>query len=352
MRKFDYSFLNNGMLPANLVNLTSNIAALKTMAGVRKEEYTQIFTELEAVAKVQSIKSSNAIEGIVTSDERIAAIVNQNSAPLNHNEAEIAGYRDALNEIHLGYEHIDFRQSDILRLHEMMMSFAGYEYGGQYKTDDNVILEIDTVGNRRVRFRPTPASETPKAMEQLELAYLDARSDANINQLLLIPCVILDFLCIHPFNDGNGRMSRLLTLLLLYRSGYIVGKYISIEKLISDTKETYYEALQASSYNWHEGTNDYAPFVTYMLGVLVAAYRDFESRIELLTTKGLSKPDRVREIIKNHLGKITKSEIMAACPDISQITVQRALAELLKSGEIIKLGGGRYTSYTWNRERE
>ena len=218
MRKFDYSFLNNGLLPANLVNLTSNIAALKTMAGVRKDEYTQIFTELEAVAKVQSIKSSNAIEGIVTSDERIAAIVNQNSAPLNHNEAEIAGYRDALNEIHLGYEHIDFRQSDILRLHEMMMSFAGYEYGGQYKTDDNVILEIDADGNRRVRFRPTPASETPKAMEQLELAYLDARSDANINQLLLIPCVILDFLCIHPFRDGNGRMSRLLSLLLLYKT--------------------------------------------------------------------------------------------------------------------------------------
>ena len=153
MRKFDYSFLNNGLLPANFVNLTSNIAALKTMAGVRKNEYTQIFTELEAVAKVQSIKSSNAIEGIVTSDERIAAIVNQNSAPLNHNEAEIAGYRDALNEIHLGYEHIDFRQSDILRLHEMMMSFAGYAYGGQYKTDDNVILEIDADGNRRVRFR-------------------------------------------------------------------------------------------------------------------------------------------------------------------------------------------------------
>ena len=234
MRKFDYSFLNNGLLPANLVNLTSNIAALKTMAGVRKDEYTQIFTELEAVAKVQSIKSSNAIEGIVTSDERIAAIVNQNSAPLNHNEAEIAGYRDALNAIHLGYAHIDFRRSDVLRLHEMMMSFAGYEYGGQYKTDDNVILEIDADGNRRVRFRPTPASETPKAMEQLELAYLDARSDANINQLLLIPCVILDFLCIHPFRDGNGRMSRLLSLLLLYKNGFDAGKYVSFEEQINN----------------------------------------------------------------------------------------------------------------------
>ena len=173
MRKFDYSFLNNGLLPASLVNLTSSIFALKTMAGVRQEEYSRIFTELEAVAKVQSVKSSNAIEGIITSDERIAAIVNQNSAPLNHNEAEIAGYRDALNEIHLGFEHIDFREHDILRLHEMMMSFAGYEYGGQYKTDDNVILEIDAEGNRRVRFRPTPAAETPKAMEQLELSYMD-----------------------------------------------------------------------------------------------------------------------------------------------------------------------------------
>ena len=146
-------------------------------------------------------------------------------------------------------------------------------------------------------------------------------------------------------------MSRLMTLLLLYRSGYLVGKYISIEKLISDTKETYYESLQASSCNWHGGTNDYAPFVTYMLGVLAAAYRDFESRIELLTTKGLSKPDRVREIIKSHLGKITKSEIMAKCPDISQITVQRALAELLKSGEVIKLSGGRYTAYVWSGEQ-
>ena len=170
MRKFDYSFLNNGLLPANLVNLTANISSLKTMAGVRKDEYKQIFTELEAVAKVQSIKSSNAIEGIVTSDERIAAIVNQNSAPLNHNEAEIAGYRDALNEIHSGFEYIDFRERDILRLHEMMMSFAGYGYGGQYKADDNEILEIGSDGNRRVRFRPAPANETAMAMEQLELA--------------------------------------------------------------------------------------------------------------------------------------------------------------------------------------
>ena len=343
MRKFDYSFLNNGLLPANLVNLTSNIAALKTMAGVRKDEYTQIFTELEAVAKVQSIKSSNAIEGIVTSDERIAAIVNQNSAPLNHNEAEIAGYRDALNAIHLGYAHIDFRRSDVLRLHEMMMSFAGYEYGGQYKTDDNVILEIDADGNRRVRFRPTPASETPKAMEQLELAYLDARSDANINQLLLIPCVILDFLCIHPFRDGNGRMSRLLTTLLLYRAGYEVGKYISLEAKIAKNKDAYYAALEDSQVGWHEQQDDPTAFVKYLLSTIIAAYRDFDDRIQIVSPTSL---DTVKNAIENKLGKFTKKEILELCPSLSASTVERHLKKLVADGYIIKHGAGKNTHYT------
>ena len=163
---------------------------------------------------------------------------------------------------------------------------------------------------------------------------------------------ILDFLCIHPFNDGNGRMSRLLTLLILYRSGYLVGKYISIERLIADSKETYYEALQESSAGWHEGENDYLPFVRYMLGIVTAAYREFSSRVDILITKGLSKPDRVREIVRNTTGRITKMQIMRQCPDISQKTVERALAEMLKNSEIIKIGGGRYTSYTWNWEKE
>ncbi len=336
MRKFDYSFLNNGLLPANLVNLTSNIAALKTMEGVRKDEYTQIFTELEAVAKVQSIKSSNAIEGIVTSDERIAAIVNQNSAPLNHNEAEIAGYRDALNEIHLGYEHIDFRQSDILRLHEMMMSFAGYEYGGQYKTEDNVILEIDADGNRRVRFRPTPANETPKAMEQLELAYLDARSDANINQLLLIPCVILDFLCIHPFRDGNGRMSRLLSLLLLYKNGFDAGKYVSFEEQINNYKAYYYEALRQSSY---------FPFIENFLSTLYMCYKELDKRFAVVNAQKVTKKARVEATVLNSLTPISKAEICQILPDVSPTTVEAVLGIMVKTGSIKRLGAGRATRY-------
>ena len=161
---------------------------------------------------------------------------------------------------------------------------------------------------------------------------------------------ILDFLCIHPFNDGNGRMSRLLTLLLLYQSGFIVGKYVSIEKIIEESKKTYYEALQDSSIKWHENENDYKPFVNYMLGVIINAYKEFESRVKLVTNPNLSKADRIREIVKNHIGTITKSELMEMNPDISDTTIQRTLAELLKRGEIEKIGGGRYTKYVWKME--
>lgn len=345
MRKFGYSFLDNGLLPANLVNLTSNITALKTMAGVRKDEYMRIFTELEAVAKVQSIKSSNAIEGIVTDDARIIEIVNQNSAPLNHNEAEIAGYRDALNEIHQGYEHIDFRQSDILRLHEMMMSFAGYEYGGKYKTDDNVILEIDNDGNRRVRFRPIPAIETSKAMEQLELAYMDARSNSNINQLLLIPCVILDFLCIHPFRDGNGRMSRLLSLLLLYKNGFDAGKYVSFEEQINNYKAHYYEALRQSSIGWNANENTYFPFIENFLSTLYMCYKELDKRFAVVHGKKITKTARIEATVLNSLTPLSKAEICKILPDVSATTVEAVLGAMVRSGTVKRVGAGRGARY-------
>ena len=345
MRKFDYSFLNNGLLPASLINLTSNISALKTMAGIRKEEYAQVFTELEVVAKVQSIKSSNAIEGIVTSDERIAAIVNQNSAPLNHNEAEIAGYRDALNEIHLGFEYMDLRERDILRLHEMMMSPAGYEYGGQYKTDDNVILEVDSDGNRRVRFCPTPAEETPKAMEQLELAYMEAHSDAGINQLLLIPCVILDFLCIHPFRDGNGRMSRLLSLLLLYKNGFDAGKYVSFEEQINNYKAYYYEALRQSSKGWETNENSYFPFIENFLTTLYMCYKELDKRFAVVHGKKITKKARIEATVLNSLTPLSKAEICKILPDVSPTTVEAVLGAMVKSGAIKRIGSSRATRY-------
>lgn len=345
MRKFDYSFLNNGLLPANLINLTSSIASLKTMAGVRKEEYAKIFTELEAVAKVQSVKSSNAIEGIVTSDERIAAIVNGDSAPLNHTEGEIAGYRDALNAIHLNHDNLDLRESDILRLHQTMMQIAGYEYGGQYKTGDNYIIEEDKDGNRKVRFKPTSANEVKEAMEQLELAYMEARNDANINQLLLIPCVVLDFLCIHPFRDGNGRMSRLISLLLLYKNGYDAGKYVSFEEQINNYKGFYYEALRESSIGWHENQNTYVPFIENFLSTLYMCYKELDKRFAVVNGKKITKAARIEATVLNSLVPISKAEICDVLPDVSPTTVEAVLSVMVKNGQIKKIGQARMTRY-------
>lgn len=348
MRKFDYSFLENGMLPANLISLTGDIYSLRTAAGARKEEYASVFTELEAVARVQSVKSSNAIEGIVTSDQRIADIVNRSSAPLNHNEAEIAGYRDALNAVHTGFEHLDFRQRDILDLHRMLLSVAGYEYGGQYKTDDNVILEVGTDGHRRVRFRPVPAAETEEAMEQLEFAYLDAKNNYNVNQLLLIPCVILDFLCIHPFRDGNGRLSRLLSLLLLYKNGFDAGRYISFEEQINNYKVYYYDALKQSSAGWDTNENDYFPFIRNFLSTLYMCYKELDKRFAVLHGKKITKKARVEATVLGSLTPMSKAEICRIHPDISPTTVEAVLGAMVKEGRIKRIGASRNAKYIRN----
>ena len=351
MRVFNFKSEYSKLLTPEVVTYLTQIHEYKGQQNLFIEAKADALSNLLEVAKIQSTEASNRIEGIITTDDRLKKIVREKTIPRTRSEKEIAGYRNVFATIHENHDFIPPKPSIILQLHRDLYKFSGKAIGGSYKNSDNFIEEKLSNGRQILRFQPVPAWETPEAMTALCDAFREAMDDPELDPLLLIPIFILDFLCIHPFNNGNGRMSRLLTLLLLYRSGYIVGKYISIEKLISDTKETYYEVLQQSSNNWHEGTNDYAPFVTYMLGILVAAYRDFETRIELLTNRGLSKPDRVREIIKKHHGKITKSEIMAQCPDISQITIQRALADLLKNGEIARLGGGRYTSYVWNGER-
>jgi Fic family protein len=344
MRYFDYSFLENGMLPAGLVNIVSAIAQLRERENERKYSYPDIFTRLESIAKVQSVKGSNAIEGIVTSEQRVNEIVNQNSAPLNHNEAEIAGYRDALNLIHNGYETLDIRERDILRLHEIMLSYTPAN-GGQYKQADNVIMEVDAGGTRRVRFAPLPARETPEAMEQLTLAYMDSRSNYNINQLLLIPCFILDFLCIHPFSDGNGRMSRLLSLLLLYKNGFDAGKYISFEEQINKQKVLYYETLWVSSNNWHENQNSYFPFIENFITTLLFCYKELDKRFAVVNAKKVTKRQRIESTVLNSLLPISKQEICYVLPDVSPTTVEAVLAEMVKSGIVRKVGSGRSTKY-------
>ncbi len=352
LRTLNYKTEYRKLLSPEIVSYLAQIHEMKGQQNLFVEAQKDALAELLEIAKIQSTEASNRIEGIITTDDRLKKIVMNKTTPKGRSEREIAGYRDVLNTIHENYDFIPVRPGMILQLHRDLYKFSNSAIGGSFKNSDNVIAESLPDGTRRVRFQPVPAWETSEAMDTLCNAFRDALTDEELDPLLLTPMFILDFLCIHPFNDGNGRMSRLLTLLLLYRSGYFVGKYISIERLIADSKETYYEALQDSSTSWHEGTNDYLPFVRYMLGIVIAAYREFASRVDVLITKGLSKPGRVREIIRSTTGQITKVQIMKQCPDISQKTVERALKELIDSGEIMKIGGGRYTSYTWNWEKE
>ena len=351
MREFNYREKWKELLTPEIVSMIGQIHEYKGEQRLFIESKADSLSSLLEIAKIQSTEASNRIEGIYTSDDRIKALVLDKTNPKNRKECEIAGYRDVLNTIHESYEHIPVKPSIILQLHRDLYKFEGSNTGGQYKVSDNEIREELADGSYRIRFTPVHAWETSSAIEELCDAYDSVRKEDIVEPLVIIPMFILDFLCIHPFGDGNGRLSRLLTLLLLYREGYIVGKYISIEKLIEKTKEAYYQNLELSSYKWHENENDYEPFVKYYLGVILAAYRDFSSRVKLLTDKELSKPDRVRKIIKHNLGPITKSEILKKCPDISQITVQRALIDLTNKEDIIKLGGGRYTKYIWNEEK-
>jgi len=350
----DYNYENKckELLTPEIVSLLTTIHEYKGQQGLFMEAKPDTLAYLMNVAKIQSTDASNRIEGIHISSDRLKKIVMDKTMPKSRSEKEIAGYRDVLTTIHENYDFLPVKPSLILQLHRDIYKFSGSSIGGNYKAANNIIGEIDAEGNESVRFKSVEVWESPGSIEAICDAYEKASHSDKIDILLVIPMFILDFLCIHPFSDGNGRMSRLLTLLLLYRSNYTVGKYISIEKLINDTKETYYDKLQESSDRWHEEENDYIPFVEYMLGIIMVAYRDFVGRMMLSVTRGSSKPERIREVIKGTYGKITKTEIMERCPDISQTTVQRTLRDLQASSDIIKIGNGRYTSYIWNREDE
>ena len=309
MHIFDYSFLKDDLLPAQLVTYAANISTLKVMTSMRRNENAAAFRQLESIARIESVKASNAIEGIVTTDNRIRALVGGGSAPLNHTEAEIAGYRDALNEIHVNFAAHDFRESDIRNLHAQMMRLAEPGANGAYKTEDNVIAERMLDGRRIVRFQPTCAADTPEAMRQLVLAYVEARDDVAINKLLLIPCVILDFLCVHPFKDGNGRLSRLLTLLLLYRNGFDAGRYMSFEAVINAHKAEYYEALKESSVGWGESHPRYFPFMVNFLSTLYECYNELDRRFGAVAAAKVSKKKRIESTVLSSFTPLSKSDI-------------------------------------------
>lgn len=344
MREFDYTKEPEKLLTPEIVQMLGKIHEHKGRQALFLEANQDEMKTLLDAALIQSTGASNRIEGIFTSDKRLEALVRQKAEPRNRSEQEIAGYREVLTVIHESYEYIIPKPSVILQLHRDLYSYT-QAAGGSYKNADNVIAETDAEGNQKTRFIPVPAFQTADAMEALCTSFWEAWNADRIDKLLLIPMFILDFLCVHPFNDGNGRMSRLLTLLLFYKAGYIVGKYISIEMLIERTKETYYEALQDASVGWHTGANSCEPFVKYSLGIMLKACDEFEKRVEHLKHRSLSKPERVKAVIDQKVGRITKREIMELCPDISKVTVERTLTDLVKSGYLAKVGTGPATGY-------
>lgn len=311
MHTFDDNKIPDELLTPEILQLLASIHEHKGRQDLFLEAKTDELCTLLDAAMIQSTGASNRIEGIFTSDKRLKELVSHKAEPRNRSEQEIAGYREVLQTIHESYEYISFTPNVILQLHRNLYSYSSGTVGGKYKNADNIIAETDASGHQRTLFIPVPAIQTAEAMNSLCSTFARAWEQGKWDKILLIPMFILDFLCIHPFNDGNGRMSRLLTLLLLYKAGYIVGKYISIEMLIEKTKETYYETLQFSSYGWHENKNIYGPFIKYYLGIIVKAYK----------------------------------EIMESCPDISKVTVERTLTQLVKNGLIIKIGAGPSTAY-------
>lgn len=347
MRAFDYSQLPPDVMSHDIGRLLSAIHEFRGKQSLYQATRPETLDALRAVAKIQSTAASNRIEGIYTSDKRLPGLIAEKLSPENRAEQEILGYRNVLATIHESHDHIPLTPGIILQLHRDLLRPTGLSIGGHWKDSDNVIAEVGTDGVMRPRFVPTPASETPRAVEALCTSYADAIRADQYDPLLLIPLVIFDFVSIHPFNDGNGRMSRLLTLLLLYKNGYEVGKYVSIENEIERTKESYYESLALSSAGWHEGKNRYAPFVEYLLGVILSTYRDLDEMVASAEGADFSKGARIKRCLKNQVKPISKSELHELNPDISLVTIGRTLRALLEKGTIEKLGAARATKYRW-----
>ena len=344
MRTFNYSKIKEEKWDSEVLGL---IAAIYRYAGKQELYLRQRPDELDKlveIAKIQSTEASNAIEGIVTTNTRIKQLVEEKTTPKNRAEEEIAGYRDVLGVIHESFDAIPITQDYILQLHKMLYSHMNNPFAGRTKTVQNYISATYPDGQTEVLFTPMAPFETPEALDRICGEYNRVIGNFEVEPLIVIPVFIHDFLCIHPFNDGNGRMSRLLTTLLLYRSGFYVGKYISLEAKIAGNKELYYESLGKAQAGWHEGTEDVIPFIKYLLGTILAAYKDFEERFEIVEEK-LPAIEMVRKAILLKIGKFTKQDIMELCPTLSISSVEGALRKLVKEGDIGRGGTGKSTYY-------
>lgn len=344
MRTFNYSLIKENKWDSELLGL---IAAIYKEAGKQEMYLKQKPQELEKlveIAKIQSTEASNAIEGIVTTNTRIRQLMEEKTTPRNRDEKEIAGYRDVLGIIHESFDAIPITQNYILQLHKILFSHLGNPAAGKTKTVQNYISATFPDGHTETLFIPLAPYETPEALDRICEEYNRVIGNAELEPLIAIPVFIHDFLCIHPFNDGNGRMSRLLTTLLLYRSGFYVGKYISLEAKIAKHKDLYYDALSASQNGWHEGSDDPVPFIKYLLGTILAAYRDFEDRFALVEVKR-SALDMVRLATQYKIGRFTKQDIRELCPSLSISSIEGSLRKLVDNGEIKREGKGKSTFY-------
>ena len=344
MRTFNYSLIREQKWDSELLGY---IAAIYKEAGKQELYLKQKPEELEKlveIAKIQSTEASNAIEGIVTTNTRIRQLVEEKTTPRNRNEQEIAGYRDVLGIIHESFDAIPITQDYILQLHKILYSHMNNPVAGQTKTVQNYISATYPDGHTETLFTPLSPSETPEALDRICGEYNRVIGNMELEPLIAIPVFIHDFLCIHPFNDGNGRMSRLLTTLLLYRSGFYVGKYISLEAKIEKHKDLYYDALAASQIGWHEGKDDPVPFIKYLLSTIIAAYRDFEDRFSLVETKR-SALEKVRLAAQNKIGRFTKQDIRELCPSLSVSSIEGALRKMVEFGELRREGNGKNTFY-------
>ena len=344
MRQFNYSSIKDCKWDSEILGY---IAAIYKEAGKQELYLKQKPDELERlveIAKIQSTEASNAIEGIVTTNTRIKQLVEEKTAPRNRDEQEIAGYRDVLSLIHDNFDAIPISKNYILQMHKMMYSHMNNPFAGQTKNVQNYISATYPDGHTEILFTPLSPFETPEALDKICEEYNRVIGNLEVEPLIAIPIFIHDFLCIHPFNDGNGRMSRLLTTLLLYRNGFYVGKYISLEAKIAKNKDLYYDALGQSQQGWHEGEADAVPFIKYLLGTILAAYRDFEDRFNIIEEK-LPAVEIVRKATMNKIGRFTKQDIRELCPSLSLSSVEGSLRKLVAEGELKREGTGKATCY-------
>ena len=344
MRTFNYSTIKEQKWDSDILGY---IAAIYKEAG-KQELYLKTRPEelerLVEIAKIQSTEASNAIEGIVTTNTRIKQLMAEKTTPRSRDEQEIAGYRDALNVIHESFDAIPLTRNYILQLHKILYSHMNNPMAGKTKSVQNYISATYPDGHSETLFTPLAPFETPDALDRICEEYNRVVGNFELEPLIAIPVFIHDFLCIHPFNDGNGRMSRLLTTLLLYRNGFYVGKYISLEAKIAKNKDLYYDALGASQTGWHEGTDDPTPFIKYILGTILAAYRDFEERFSIVEIKS-SALDMVRKATQMKIGKFTKQDIRELCPSLSVSSIEGAIRKMIALKEIKREGTGRSIFY-------